>query len=148
MRNGGPGRTGDVFALRGGQPPERGVVVIPDDTTPRVWTQEDRHNSYQTKVYLSQPPGSLGWDTTEVPLIGELEAKHAYTVKVIYTTGSTFGSESGLVTTAAVTDTAERAVEIQQAITINAAKASPGTGYFESLDAVLIEFVEVVGVLP
>lgn len=127
-----------------------------------VWTQEAWfHGGHAnvSKVFSAQPSGNIGWNTSEVPLIGELKVKHAYAVKVIYSTGSTFGIESGLVAVAAVCATDEQAIRVTREIEENASLASPQytitvdgvdiycgtwTGYFESVEAVIIEFVEVV----
>lgn len=123
-----------------------------------VWVQTDRYDE-QLRVLRDKPQGRIGWGTEEAPAIGEpAECGHAYVVIVTYTTGSTFGSESGNTAVACVTHSAEDAMRVRKLIEENAKLSSPQytinvdgveiycgawTGYFECIDSVHVELVEV-----
>jgi outer membrane protein assembly factor BamB len=126
----------------------------------KAWVRYDRHQGAKT-VHVKRPDGRLSWSTEEVPLIGELPdpGKYVYVIEVTYSTGSTFNSESGLKTVAAVCATDTEAVKVLNAIDKNAKKRPPRysinvldteiecntwTGYFESIDYTSIELVPVV----
>lgn len=126
-----------------------------------MWVVNDRARGPKS-VHDSQPEGKFGWQTEQVPLIGELPpaGTYAYAVVVTYTTGSTFGSESGIQTVAVVCATGEQAIDAQNAIEENGKRRLPRayttevhgveidcgtwTGYFESIDYVTVELVPVV----
>lgn len=148
--HGGARRPGDVLHLC-----KRAVCVVTEQAS--MWIKDQYHGPSRVAL-TSKPEGSIGWDTSQVPLIGELKASHVYVVIVQYSTGSSFGTDTGLTTTALVATTAEMAIKAKKAIEENASKDKPSysfqfegieldcgtwTGYFESVEDVRIELTAV-----
>lgn len=126
---------------------------------PTVWIHDSRYQLGYLRLHVEKPSGALGWNLEEVPLVGKVLQAHAYVVIVQYSTGNSFGTDTGLRTAALAATTPDLAAAARDAILENSKQVRPDytittggvelhcgtwTGYFESVEHVTIELVEVV----
>lgn len=125
----------------------------------------------QVQVCLTQPDGRFGYGLCEIELDGDVDkGDWVYMIIVTYTTGSTFGCDSGRKAFGAITTNADKAFSLAQAFQdheqrINSSEwrskphtfdekyqmtfegvtydVGQWTGYFESIDSVDVMRVAV-----
>ena len=123
-----------------------------------AWVQTGLYDE-TLRVLRNKPEGHIGLGTKKVPVFGdEVWRSIAYVVEVTYTTGNTFGSESGNTAIACVCYSPETAMRIRTLLKENGRLSSPKytlvvdgieidcgawTGYFESIDNIDVKLVEV-----